>query len=301
MIRAAILFTLASASFAQITAPQLGLVPDGISLRPVAGIPAAAAIGAPVSFSRNLRQVTGSAQGFALAVDADSGQVLVVRTDGSAPSPASVPASPDFLQLGPSGTTAVLYYSANHHAQILSGLPNNLAYRDLDLTFISSSPSILVVTDDSLTVAGSWPGIVYEFTAAGMAGLPVNSPSVALAFAPGTSDLAIVSTANITLWNSTGTSILASFQNMLNPIAAAFDPHTLVVADAGGAIVTMDRASGSLSSLNCQCTPAGLFPLTQSAYRLTSLNQGSFKLLDTGQNAIWFAPLALSTPAGVQQ
>jgi hypothetical protein len=294
-------FALASASFAQVAGPQLGLIPDGSSLRQVAGIPAAAAVGAPVSFARNLSLVNASSQGFALASDADSGLVLIIAPDTTATTLSNVTLKPDMIQLSPRGSAAALWYISTRHAQILSGLPSSPSVRDLDLSFIPAKPVALAVSDDGLTVAVGWPGIVYEFTAAGTAGLPVSGSSAALAFSPGTSNLAIASSTTATLWNSAGITNLASFPNPLNPIAAGLDSRRLVVADSSGAIVTVDLASGSQSSLDCQCTPLGLYPLSQSAYRLTGLNQGAFKILDTNQNAIWFAPLALSAATGGQQ
>jgi hypothetical protein len=294
-------FALASTSFAQVVGPQLGLIPDGSSLRKVAGIPAAAAVGAPVTFSRNLSLVNASSQGFAVASDADSGLVLIVAPDTSATTLSNVPLKPDLIQLSPRGSAALLWYMAGRHAQILSGLPSNPTARDLDLSFIAAKPTALAVSDDGLTVAVAWPGIVYEFTAAGTAGLPINGDSAALAFSPGTSDLAIASSTTATLWNNAGITNLASFPNPLNPVAAGLDSRRLVIADSSGAVVTVDLASGSQSSIDCQCTPAGLYPLNQSAYRLTGLSQGAFKILDTNQNAIWFAPLALSATMGGQQ
>jgi len=296
-----LMFALASTSFAQVAGPQLGLIPDGSSLRQVAGIPAAAAVGAPVSFSRNLSLVNASSQGFAVATDADSGLVLIVAPDTSATTLSNVTLKPDMIQLSPRGSAAALWYISGRHAQILSGLPSNPSVRDLDLSFISAKPVALAVSDDGLTVAVEWPGIVYEFTAAGTAGLPVNGGSAALAFSPGTSDLAIASPTTATLWNSAGITSLASFSNPLNPIAAGLDSRRLVIADSSGTIVTVNLASGSQSSLDCQCSPAGLYPLNQSAYRLTGLGQGAFKILDTNQNAIWFAPLAFSAATGGQQ
>ena len=292
---------LASASFGQVAGPQLGLIPDGSAVRQVSGIPAAAAVGAPTTFARNLILVNASPQGFALAADSDSGQVLIVAPGFSATTLSNVTLKPDMIQLSPSGSAAVLWYINGKHAQILSGLPSNPSLRDLDLSFITAKPGALAVTDDGLTVAVSWPGIVYEFTAAGTAGLPVNGTSVALAFSPGTSDLAIASSTTATIWNSAGITNLASFATLLNPVAAVLGSRSLLIADSSGMIDTVDLISGSLSSLDCQCTPSGLYPLNQSAYRLTGLNQGAFKILDTKQNTIWFAPLALTASTGGQQ
>jgi hypothetical protein len=294
MTRAALLFTLAAVGYAQIGAPQLGFIPDGATLRPVAGIPASAVVGSPVAFTRNLSQVvTAPSQSFALAVDADSGEVLLVTGDGVATPIPNVASKPDRVQLSRQGSAAVLWYSAVRHAQILSGLPGNPSVRDVDLSFTTSDPSAFAVTDDGATFAGSWPGTVIEFAANGSAALPVANAVLALAFAPGSTDLALVSANDATLWNTSGANLLATFANPISPAGAALDSAKLIIADAGGAILTLDLASGSLATLACQCTPQGLFPMSRSIYRLTNLDQGAFRLFDADQNAVWFAPLAL--------
>ena len=300
MIRFVILFALAVTSYAQISVPQLGLVPDGPSLRPVAGIPASAIVGSPLTFNRNLTQaVTAPSQSFAIALDADSGEVLLV-TNTAVPIPNTAP-KPDRVLLSPQGSAAVLWYSSVHQALILSGLPNNPSVRDLDLSFAPSDPTALALTDDGITLAGSWPGIVYQFGPNGAAAQPVNSAILALGYAPASSDLALVSATGATLWNASGTSVLASFANPINPVAATLDSKRLIVADAGGAILTLDLASSTLSTLDCQCAPQGLFPMSRSVYRLTNLDQGAFKLFDAVQNAVWFAPLALPAPVSGDQ
>jgi hypothetical protein len=296
MIRAAILLTLAPTSYAQVGAPQLGLVPDAASLRPVAGIPASAVVGSPLAFTRNLTQaVTAPSQTFALAVDADSGEVLLV-TSTAVPIPNTAP-KPDRILLSPRGSAAVLWYASVRQALILTGLPGNPSVRDLDLSFATSDPAALALTDDGTTLAGGWPGIVYQFGPNGFAALPVTNPIVALAYSPGSSDLALVSATNATLWNAAGTNVLASFANPISPVGAALDSRRLIVADAGGLILALDLTSSSLSTQDCQCAPQGLFLMSRSVYRLTGLNQGAFKLFDADQNAVWFAPLALPVQA----
>jgi hypothetical protein len=298
MIRAALLFPLAFASYAQIAAPQLGLIPDGAMLRPVAGIPASAIVGSPITFTRNLSQtVTAPSQGFALAVDADSGEVLLVTVDGLATPIPNVASKPDRVQLSPQGSSAVLWYSAARHAQILSGLPANPSLRDVDLSFAASEPAALSVSDDGATLAASLSGTVYEFAPTGPAAFPAANPVLALAFSPGSSDLVLVSAVDATRMNAAGTSLLASFPNSLNPVAAALDARRLVIAGASGAILTLDLASSSLASVDCGCAPAGLFPMSRSVYRLTGLDGGAFKLFEAEQNAVWFAPLALPPAA----
>jgi hypothetical protein len=302
MIRPVLLLIFTAATYGQIIAPQLGLIPDGGALRPVAGIPAAAAIGSPIPATRNLSQtIIAPTQTFALSFDANTGEVLVVTSGGVATPIPGIGPTPSLIQFSPQGSAVVLLYPATSQATIILGLPGIPTLRDVDLSFIDFAPTTLAVSDDGMFLAGGWPGIVYQFAPTGIAGLPVNSNAPALAFSPGTSDLALVSTIGATLWTSAGTSTLASFPNTLNPIGASLNSRRLVVADSSGAILMLDRTSGALTSVNCGCTPQGLFPLNQSAYRLTSLTAASFRLFDANQNAVWFAPLALQATAGGPQ
>jgi hypothetical protein len=226
-------------------------------------------------------------------MDSASGEVLLVTTTAS-PIPNVAP-KPDRILLSPRGSAALLWYSATRHALILSGLPANPSVRDVDLSYAASDPTVFAVSDDGASSAGIWSGIAVERGPLGDAALLLINPAQALAFGPGSSDLAVVSPTGATLWNSSGPSVLAFFATPIHPIAAALDSRRLIVADSSGLILTVDRASGSLSNIDCQCAPQGLFAMSGSVYRLTSLNQGAFKLFDADQNAVWFAPLALPT------
>jgi hypothetical protein len=176
MIRAGMLLTFTFATYAQVVAPQLGLIPDGAALRSVAGIPAAAAVGSQIPFARTLTQtIIAPSQAFALAIDANTGEVLQVTSGGAATPIPGVPLKPSLIQFSPQGSVAVLLYPANSQAQIVLGLPGIPTLRAVDLSFIDFGPTTLAITDDGLILAGGWPGIVYEFAPAGIAGLPVNS------------------------------------------------------------------------------------------------------------------------------
>jgi hypothetical protein len=59
-ILAACFLGAASITFAQIEAPQLGWIPDGARIRPVYGIPAAAAVGAPIPAGQDFAQIAAS-------------------------------------------------------------------------------------------------------------------------------------------------------------------------------------------------------------------------------------------------
>src|SRR5215467_8076873 len=73
---------------AQIGPPQLGLVQDGSRLRPVYGIPAAAAVLPPLDYGREFARVAVSPrQDYAIASDSNTGVVLLVVASEASPLP----------------------------------------------------------------------------------------------------------------------------------------------------------------------------------------------------------------------
>src|SRR5438105_419147 len=121
MIRYFLFAVATSACFAQVTAPSLGLLPDGADLRIVVGIPAAGVVGPALDNPPKLLR-SSAAQDFAIGVSVDSGSVLRVSLDGNS-SRIDAPANPDLIVLSPLGSAAALWYAASHRVQILSGLP----------------------------------------------------------------------------------------------------------------------------------------------------------------------------------
>jgi len=86
-ILAACVLGAASVTFAQVAAPQLGWIPDGPRVRPVYGIPAAAAVGAPIPVDQDFSQIAASqARNYVLVSAADTGIVSVYTLEhGLAP------------------------------------------------------------------------------------------------------------------------------------------------------------------------------------------------------------------------
>jgi hypothetical protein len=81
-------------------------------------------------------------------------------------------------------------------------------------------------------------------------------------------------------------------------IAATSDNRTVVFADRSGSITAVDIASEAATTSNCGCSPEGLFGIGPSAFRLTGIQDGAFKLFDAARGEILFAPLALTEGAG---
>ncbi|MGH9648668.1 MAG: hypothetical protein ACRD4E_17845, partial [Bryobacteraceae bacterium] len=186
-------------AFAQVGAPQLGWVPDGTRIRPVYGIPAAAAVGDPIPADQDFSQIAASpARDYVLVVAADTGAVsLYTARHGLVPIEGAGGA-PDSIVLSPGGSSAALWFSSlnssNNQVQVITGLPDAPAVRQLDASFLGSAPGALAISDDGTWVAGTWTSAenasVYAFGPNGkLTRLPVES-ATALAFFTGTHDLA---------------------------------------------------------------------------------------------------------------
>jgi hypothetical protein len=292
MLRSVPLILLAPLAFAQITAPSLGLLPDGAGLRPVIGIPAAGVVGDVLPISQKLGLIVAS-RDYALGVDTTTGDVLRIASDGTASKIAGVLQGPGRIQMSPLGSSAALFFPSVQRIQVLTGLPAApTLLREIASPF-DGTPSALAVSDDGTLVAGIWPQGSYLLRSTGeVSALPGVTPLIALAFAPGSSDLAVVSAAAAQIVKDSGLIRIASFDTPISPVAAALTKRQLTVAATGGSILLFDLASGVSSSLDCQCSPQGLFPLGQSVFRLTGLSNGAFKILDTAQSAVWQVPLA---------
>jgi hypothetical protein len=75
----------------------------------------------------------------------------------------------------------------------------------------------------------------------------------------------------------------------------------VVLADQSGSLTIIDVASGTATTSDCACQPAGLFGMGPAAFRLTGLDAGAFKLLDAASGQILFVPLTLAETEGAAQ
>ena len=304
----AALFSISSA-FAQVGAPQLGWVPDGTRIRPVYGIPAAAAVGAPLPADQDFSQIAASpARNYVLVSAADTGTVSIYTPQHGLVPLDGAGAAPDSMVLSPRGSSAALWFSSLSQVQVITGLPDAPAIRQLDVSFLESAPGALAISDDGAWVAGAWISGVYAFGPSGEVNrLPVES-ATALAFFQGTHNLAAAGPAGLqTLTGIEGfavvSNLLASDDSSLQPVAVAAtsDNRTLVLADHSGSVTAIDIASGVATTSDCGCQPAGLYGIGPSAFRLTGLDGGAFKLFDAASGEILFAPLALTETEGAGQ
>ena len=179
-------------------------LPDGGNIRPVYGIPAAAAVSAPLDSGQDFDLIAISPnQDFALVTGASSGAVLIA-TPGAAATPLpGAASSPDRIVLSPGGSAAALWFASTGHLQIVSGLPGSPSVREVDATFLGGFlegatqrdvPGALAISDDGQWLVGSWSRGLYAFGPHGeVSRLPIRDYASALAFYAGRQDLALAS------------------------------------------------------------------------------------------------------------
>lgn len=294
-----------SAAMAQVGAPQLGWVQDGARIRTVYGMSAAAAVGAAVGSTQDFARIAGStARNYVLVCAADTGIVSLYQPENGFTPLDGAGIAPDSMVLSPGGSAAALWFSSINQVQIVTGLPEAPSIRQLDASFLGSAPASVAISDDGAWLAGAWLGEaagVYTFGPNGeVSRLPLEDHVTALAFFQGTHDIAAASAASLQRVTGVGgfvqVSTLATFADSSPPAAAVAvtqDNRIMVAADRRGSITAVQIESGAATTTDCGCNPEGLFAMGPSAFRLTGLQDGAFKLFDAALGEVLFAPLAL--------
>jgi hypothetical protein len=321
MLRTALLLTLASAAWGQLRGPVLGYLPDGASIRTMYGLPAAGAVGTALNTGRALTlSAISPSQNFALGVAADTGELLLIipSADGSvaAVSPVNgAAAGASRIVLSPDGTAAAAWFSSTGHIQVISGLPGSPAVREIHASFLGADPAALAVSDGGHWVAGAWTQGLYAFGPWGQVTvLPVAGPVTTLSFFHGRADIAVATATEAIMIADIGRSDVPTvlWSIPVDPAQAAapagsvlgigvsLDNNSVVLAWSSGGLVTVNLAAGTSARADCGCTPAGIFGLDGSVFRLTGLDSGAVKVFDSATGEVWFVPLAASSLAGGQ-
>jgi len=319
--RVVIFSALAASACAQLRGPVMGYLPDNGALRTLYGIPAAGWVGPALAPDRPLSRIEMSPdQSRALAIAADTGALLSLTPATGITAPLYGAASgADRIAFSPSGTAAVLWFSAGDQIQVVSGSVAAPSVRNVDASFLGGDPAALAVSDDGQWVAGAWSNSIYAFGPDGGASvLPVAGPAEALCFFHGRADLAVITTSQVMIISDIGG---AQVPNVLYtkpndpastvPVEVAvgftvsFDNRYLAIAGNLGALDTFDLIAGTSAGANCNCSPSGLAGMGGALFRLTGLNNGALKVFDASSNNVWFVPLAApvtaSPAAGGQQ
>ncbi len=321
LLRIVIFGVLALGASAQVGGPVMGYLPDNGALRTLYGIPASGWVGDAVKPDRALSMIEMSPdQSRALAIAADTGAlVLLTPATGVTAHVNGAASGADRIVFSPSGTAAALWFSANGHIQVVSGLAAAAAapaVRDVDASFLGGTPAGLAVSDDGQFVAGAWSSNVYAFGPDGRASvLPVADSAEALCFFHGRADVAVITASQVVIVADIGGAVvpnviynkpdISASPASTAPVetavgfAVSFDNRYLSIAGNLGSLATFDLTAGSSAGANCNCTPSGLAGMGGSLYRLTGVNDGALKVFDASTNDVWFVPLAAPVMASV--
>ena len=304
-MRTLIFLSLCGALPAQIGGPLIGYVPEGAHIRPMYGLPAAGAIGAPLDAGRDFALIAISPpQNFALVTAADTGELMVYKPSTGLNTIAGATNGPDALAISPSGSSAALWFPLTGKLQIVTGLPDSPSVRTVDASFLNSSPLSMAISDDGQWAVGLWPAGVYAFGPSGVV-IPLQTDPgiVALSFFHNNHDLALATSTRATtiadVGGATQMSVLYDYSALnLSPraIAASFDNRVTVVADSSGMLLNLATTSAS----NCGCSPSGLYGLGGALFRLTAPGRHELKIFDASQGAILIVPPALNLAGGRQ-
>ena len=303
--RLAAWFVLACATaWAQVEAPLLGYLPDSGKIRPVYGIPAAAAIVSPLDYGPDFALLAvAPGQDYALASVAASGAVVLI-SPGHNPAPlAGVAPGPGRMVISPRGSSAAFWFADTQRAQIVSGLPDAPRVRDVDASSLGDAPDALAVSDDGQWLAGAWTDGVFALGPGGeLRKLPLRERTAALAFFAGRQDLALATRFHIfSIQDVGGSATVSALYESASQESRTLDPaglavsssnRHLVVAEKSGNLLTLDLTAGSLARFDCGCAPDGVFAMGRSLFRLTNLAGGAFKLFDAATGEVFFVPLA---------
>ena len=294
--------------WAQIAPPMIGYVPDGARIRPMYGMASAGAIGNAMDAGRDFAKIAISPkQDFALATAADTGEMLVVRPGVKFSTIDGTGVNPEKMALSARGTAAVLWFAAVSRLQIVTGLPDAPSVRNVDASFVSGSPVAMAVSDDGQWSAGIWASGATAFGPSGeVIPLQTDAGIVAISFLHNRHDLALANGSRVSLISdvggSTQPSVIADYSAQplqAVGLAVSFDNARAVIADAGGSIVTVNLADGSMSSVDCGCAPDGVFGLGGALFRLNGAS-GELKVFDASAGAVFIVPPALAQNGGQQ-
>jgi hypothetical protein len=307
---AASILLAASPAFAQVGAPPLGFVPDGVQLRSVYGIPAAAAVAPPIDYGRDFSTIAVSpSQTYALAADSASG-ALFLLSSSAAPLAGASP-NPDRIVLSPRGSAAALWFASAGRLQIVSGLPGSPSIQNVDAALVGEVPLALTVADDGTLAAGAFSDGLYAFGASGQIGrIPMRERAEALAFYSSSHDLAVGTRLHVFKIADAGSqaviSTLYTFTlnrgEQIDPagIAITWDGRHLVLAQNSGSLLNLDLQAGTDAETDCGCSVEGVFPMGASIFRVTAFDGFTFRLFDASSGSLFYVPLATAQSGGAQ-
>ena len=304
----------------------LGFVYDGrvSGLRPLAGIPGAAVLGAPLDTGGPLRQAyVAPLQNYAIALT-DGGAIVVQfvsPTDPPVVSPLGFDSSAaGIVALSPDGSSGAFYSANEALIRIVTGLPAApTVARSVTTAAVSGTIRLLAISNDGASLIAAADGaandVVVLLDAAGNGQTLTSSTHVsALQFVGGTHNLLIADDSDDTLsliQDVSGAAVYTLLADDTDGIAGPVGLNTstngnLVVANGRAAnIVVFDPGGSQLGTYSCPSAPAGLSRLNGSAvFLLNGISNSAPLWLFDGDSAtprVLFIPVDQGGSSSVGQ
>jgi hypothetical protein len=303
-IAAALLIALSSLDLGaqSLSGPTLGFVKDekGTKIWPLLGILGSSVPGRSLELPSTISNaVISSNNDYALAVQTDDAQSVIIKLDVSNPAVlplAGIHSNASPIAISPSGAAAAFYSADSKLLQLVSGLPEapGIVY-EFDASVVQGDISEAAISDDAqlaiLNVKEGDGFVLWAVPANGMAWAVLRGGPSRISFMFNRRDAWVADSASHEVY------VLQSldqqparlpgfvFPETSAPfagIASSRDGRTLFVTQRGsGAITMVDLESGMPSVLSCGCNAAGLFPLKGgSIFRVNALQDGPITVLD---------------------
>ena len=286
----------ASPGWAQVSAPLLGYFPDGGRVRPVLGMAASASVAKAMEGGEFARIAAAPGGDFLLVSSAATGEVFVLRPGLGTSAIRGAGIGPDSISLSPGGAAGALWFAESRRVQLVRGLRQTPEVREIDVAFLGQAPEALAVSDDGEWLAGAWADGLHAFGPHGEANwLPLEGSRHAVAFFDDSHDVAVATGRGLFRVIDLGgrAEMRLLLESAMEPLAVgvAARNRKAVVVEARGRVITLDLETGSTSSVECSCSPEGLFGVGRSIFRLTGLKHGAYLLFDADRGETLFAPL----------
>ncbi len=289
--------------------PVSGFVLDARvhALRPIDGLPGAAALGAPLALPFPVGMAAAVAPlDYAIVTDARGGgaPLLARGLAGGAPSitPLAGAIAPSRIAVASSGAAAALYSASANALQFLSGLPAQpQAGNPIDISAIGPPAALAVDSTGSAAILAAQDGGIYRLSAGGAPQFIVRIPGAAAAAVLPNGRDALIATASGTvaaIRDFAGAGTLSTFGGAaagLDSAAAiaAFDGQTAAVIDSAGRLALIALNTGALTWVDLTAGADRFEPLGGGRYALNGPGPRPLLLLDPAQSrTAYFVPPA---------
>ncbi len=286
---------------ASVNGPFLGFTPDdsGTAIRPIIGIPGAAALTNRLDLGGSVRTIVISPkQDYALAARTEDAQVVMIDLrNGALAFIDGTRSGADLIAISPTGTTAAIYDRTSKTVQVIANLPQApLIIHEHDAAAIAGRGAGIAVADDGGTVLFTAVGdddrsTLWVMDASAASWLLSSDQPAAATFVPKTNDAIIAENATqsaslvLDLRHGAIRVPLLAAQEGVTSITAASaseDGKRVFFADAAsGNVAVVDMETQQLTLLPCGCRVTSFSPLKgTSIYRLNESSREPTMVLD---------------------